>query len=304
MEFVDKIYIISLETHVLRKQLITADLDSAGFDMDKVEWINAIDGTQLDINQCIKDDKINPTFRDPHGILTTTIYGCAMSHNTVYERFLKTSDDYKTALVLEDDASITHTLLRLLLTQSVGYKMFRDEIKKVDWDVIMLGGQQSVIEHEKGSNSVLKPVRRYPITYAGHSYMINKNGAEKLLENNQKIQYAADVNLYTSNVNLYCTPTNYFEQKTGALSKITISNLYLMFGTSLMDYNDVNWENRSTTTIGDYINDENSSKVMQMKQLGVSKKLDVDFVDWKPFVTSYGDEINDWANIHLKIENE
>lgn len=304
MEFVDKIYIISLETHVLRKQIITADLDSAGFDMDKVEWIDAIDGTQLDINQCIKDDKINPTFRDPHGILTKSIYGCSMSHNTVYERFLKTSDDYKTALVLEDDASITHTLLRLLLTKSFGYKMFRDELKTVDWDVLMLGGQEKVMEYEESSNSILKPVRRYPQTYAGHSYMINKNGAEKLLENNQKIQYAADVNLYTSNVNLYCTPTNYFEQKTGALSKITISNLYLMFGQSLIDYNDVNWENRSTTTIGDYINDEDSSFGMNIKQLGVSKKVKIKSVDWDSFITSYGDEINDWANIHLKIENE
>ena len=304
MEFVDKIYIISLERHDLRKKIITADLDSAGFDMDKVEWIDAIDGTQLDINQCIKDDKINPIFRDPHGVLTKSIYGCAMSHNTVYERFLKTSDDCKTALVLEDDAAITHTFLRLLLTKSFGYKSFKSELEQIDWDVLMLGGQEKVIEHEESLNYILKPVKRYPSTYAGHSYMINKNGAEKLLENNKKIQYAADVNLYSSNVNLYCTPTNYFEQKTGALSKITISNLYLMFGTSLITYNDVDGENRSTTTIGDYLNDENPTMGMNIKQVGVSKKVNIKSVDWDSFITSYGDEINDWANIHLKIDNE
>ena len=44
--------------------------------------------------------------------------------------------------------------------------------------------------------------------------------------------------------------------------------------------------------------------MMRVVRKPLLEKLDVDFVDWKPFITSYGDEINNWANIHLKIENE
>lgn len=87
MEFVDKIYIISLKRHKIRKEIMTADLDSAGFDMKKVEWIDAVDGNDLDINQCIKDGTISSTFKDPTGTFSKSIYGCSLSHKSAYERF-------------------------------------------------------------------------------------------------------------------------------------------------------------------------------------------------------------------------
>lgn len=302
MEFVDKIYIISLKRHKIRKQIISADLDSAGFDTSKIEWINAVNGADLDIDECIKDGKVDSTFKDPFGVLTKSVYGCAMSHNTAYEKFLKTSEDVKTALVLEDDAALTHTLLRLLLTQDFGYLTLENELKEIDWDVFMLGGQEKRIEYEQSFNYILKPAKRYPLCYAAHAYMITKKGAEKLLESNKKIQFAADVNLYASDVNLYCTPSNYFEQKTGAIDKFTISKLSSQFVKFLFEYNDVGSENVSTTTFGDYYGDTESMLIANSVQ--ISKKINVESVDWNPFTSPNGDVIEEWANIHLKIENE
>lgn len=302
MEFVDKIYIISLKRHTIRKEIISNDLDSAGFDTSKIEWIDAVNGADLDINECIKDGKIDSTFKDPFGILTKSIYGCAMSHNIAYERFLQTSEDVKTALILEDDAAITHTLLRLLLTQDFGYLTLEREINEINWDVLMLGGQEKRIECEQSFNLILQPVKRYPLCFAAHSYMITKNGAEKLLESNKKIQFAADVNLYAADVNLYCTPVNYFDQKTGALDKFTISKLGSQFEKFLFKYNNVGTENVSTTTFGDYYGDTESMLIANSVQ--VSRKLNVQSVDWNSFNLPNGDVIEDWANIHLKIENE
>ena len=97
-----------------------------------------------------------------------------MSHNIAYKRFLETSDEIKTALILEDDAAITHTLLRLLLTKSFGYDTFETELKEIDWDVILLGGQEKRIEYTQSPNYILKPVKKYPLCYAAHSYIVTK----------------------------------------------------------------------------------------------------------------------------------
>ena len=105
MKFIDKIYIISLERHKIRKQIIFNDLDSAGFDTSKIEWINAINGNDLDIDKSIKDGIINPSFKDPGGILTKSIYGCALSHKMAYEKFLETySTDPERALAYQADS--------------------------------------------------------------------------------------------------------------------------------------------------------------------------------------------------------
>jgi len=302
MEFVDKIYIISLDRHKIRKQTRLADLDSAGFDTSKIEWINAIDGGELDINQCIKDGTIDSTFKDPCGVLTKSVYGCAMSHKIAYERFLNTSDDVKTALVLEDDASITHTFLRLLLTESFGYLSLLDELERINWDVIMLGGQEKRVEHIQGLTYVLKPVKRYPMTYAAHSYMLTKNGAQKLLDSNKSIQFAADVNLYSADVNLYCTPSNFFEQKVGTIDKFTMSSITSNIKQTILNYDDIGNEVLSATTYGDWDGDEETKIIATT--VSVSKKINLDSVDWKPFKLPNGDVIEDWANIHLKIDNE
>jgi len=303
MEFVDKIYIISLEKHSIRKEIITADLDSAGFDSSKIEWINAIDGNTIDIGKSIEDKKIDTTFKDPSGVLTKSIYGCAMSHNMVYKKFLELPDD-KIALVLEDDASVTHTLLRLLLTKSFGYTTLMKEIDEVNWDVLLMGGQEQRIEISPSSKFTIKPAKKYPRTFAAHSYLITKTGAEKLLESNECIQFAADVNIYCSDVRLYCTPISYFTQKVGTFEKYTLTRLDKEFGMFLMVHDGnlaLGEEIISSTTYGDFSFEE-TDNISLYRTTSLSMKLDVDSVNWDSFIAPNGDEVENWANIKLKYE--
>ena len=50
----------------------------------------------LDINQSVKDGIIDDTFLDPFGLLTKSIYGCALSHQLwLTQSLLETDDDAK-----------------------------------------------------------------------------------------------------------------------------------------------------------------------------------------------------------------
>jgi GR25 family glycosyltransferase involved in LPS biosynthesis len=300
MDWIDKIYIISLNRHQNRKRYIFADLDSAGFDTSKIEWIHAVDGSTLDVEQSIKDGKISDTFIDPQGVLTKSVYGCALSHQKAYETFLKTSDNVQTALILEDDASITHTLLRANLPNSFSYKKLIEEKDTFDWGVIVMGGQYKYIEHMESNSFVLKNMERYPLNYAAHSYVINKNSANKLIESNKSIQFAADVNLHCSDVNLYCTPVSYFTQKIGGMDKWMLLELQSKFKKEVL-YKQDNWDTKeiiSSTAYGDYELD--TADGTEFFSVGVSKKLKVESVNWDSFTAPNGDVIENWTNIKLK----
>ena len=292
MNWIDRIYIISLKSHQTRRDTIIRDLDSGGFDTRKVQFIDGVDGSQLDVNQCIKDGIISDTFLDPYGLLTKSIYGCAFSHQLAYEMFLETNDSANTALILEDDASLTHTLLRMLLPNSKGYTKLVDEVGSIDWEVIVMGGQTTHMEYEESDSLVLKKMVKYPNGYAGHSYVITKSGAQKLLDNNKCVRFAADVNIHMSDVNLYCTPVSYFIQKMGNMKKELVSKLINDFQNTLV-YNQRGWdvnEIASGTLTGDDAG---------VKSATISDKIELDSVDWKPFQWK-GDVIEYWTRIHLK----
>jgi GR25 family glycosyltransferase involved in LPS biosynthesis len=298
MNWIDKIYIISLKSQIVRKANILADLDSAGFDTSKIEWIEAIKGIDLDIHQCINDGSISDVFLDPFGLLTKSIYGCSLSHQLAYKMLLESEDDVKTALILEDDAAITHTLLRMLLPNSIGYTKFIEDIDDIDWEVIMLGGQKTEMEHEDNNSVLLKKMVKYPTTYAAHAYAINKPGARKLLKNNECVRFAADVNIHMSDVNLYCTPISYFIQKMGNMKKELAHDLINDYA-GFIKYSQNDWDPsdiESSTVYGDGTTSDGTNT----KTVVISAKVDIDSVDWKPFQWN-GGIVDGWTRIHLKV---
>ena len=134
---------------------------------------------------------------------------------------------------------------------------------------------------------------KYPNGYAGHSYVITKSGAQKLLDNNKCVRFAADVNIHMSDVNLYCTPVSYFIQKMGNMKKELVSKLMNDFQNTLV-YNQRGWdvnEIASGTLTGDDAGVNSAT---------ISDKIELDSVDWKPFQWK-GDVIEGWTNIHLKL---
>ena len=300
MDFIDKIYIISLERHKNRSKTLEADLETAGFDKSKIEWITAIDGNELDITECLDNGIISDTFTDPYGNLSKGVYGCALSHQLAYKKFLETSSEIKNCLVLEDDACVSHTLLRIALPNSFGYKKLLEEMDTFDWDVILMGGQDKLLEYEKTDSYVLKNPKKYPSEFAAHSYLITKKGAKALIKSNESIRFAADVNLHCSDVNLYCVPSSYFNQKLGDFPKWIVREIHNRVKGRVLfaSYGQSIDESVSATTFGDY--SEGELKGNPNKNAIISNKLEIISMDWKPFIAPNGDEIEGWGNIHLK----
>ena len=222
---------------------------------------------------------ISDTFIDPNGGLTMGVYGCALSHQLVYKKFLETPSEIKNCLILEDDSSVSHTLLRFLLPNSFGYKKFIEEMDEFDWDVISLGTQTKQTEFEETKSYVLKKSVQYPLNYAAHSYIVNKKGARKLIDSNTPIKFIFDVNIHCGVVNLYCTPSSYFIQKQIMESTLKWLNLDLenKFKLGVM-YNNNGWdldEVVSATTIGDYKAEE---LLTGYKGVRISNKIEIDSV--------------------------
>tara|TARA_B100000768_G_C11193800_1_gene338532 strand:- start:45 stop:968 length:924 start_codon:yes stop_codon:yes gene_type:complete len=302
MDFVDKIYIISLERHKNRSKLLKTDLLTAGFDESKIEWIEAVDGNELNIIESIKNNTISDTFIDPYGCVSKGVYGCALSHQLAYEKFLETPSDIKNCLILEDDACVSHTLLRFLLPNSIGYGKFIKEMDTFDWDVILMGGQEKLMDTKKSKGCVLNRMKKYPKSYAAHSYIINKIGAKALIDCNKPIRLAADVNLHCSDVNLYGVPSSFFNQRQGAFEKWQSIELQSKFAGNIL-YNKQNWELDeiiSSTTYGDHTDDD-LSKGTHKKAL-ISNKLEVSSMNWDLFTTPKGENKRGWANIHLNTD--
>lgn len=305
MKWVDKIYIISLDRHENRRKKIFADLESAGFNTSKIQWVNAVDGNGLDITTLISNGTIHPTFKDPNGLLTKAIYGCAISHQLVYFNFLS-DNDLETALVLEDDAALTHTGLRTLLPNSNAYQKFIEERDTFDWEVIFVGGASKIMPYHEMESHVLKKMLRYPTGFAAHSYIINKSGAEKLIRSNQPIQFAADVNIHCSGANIYCTPISYFSQKVGELDRWTTTEMHQNYVSNVLnDKNEDGNDNLSSTTYGDVYgevnkNDYTGGKGKSFNTAHISKKIRIDGVNWDTFTAPNGDIIENWTNIKLK----
>jgi GR25 family glycosyltransferase involved in LPS biosynthesis len=306
MKWVDKIYIISLERHEARRERLYADLRTAGFDTSKIQLVKAVDGNTLDINQLITNNVISDTFLDPNGLLTKAIYGCAISHQLIYNDLLK-NPNIETALILEDDAALTHTGLRTLLPNSDAYQKFVEEKNQFDWDVIMVGGASKIMPYYGIESHVMKPMVRYPKGYAAHSYIINRSGAEKLMRGNTPIQFAADVNIHCSGAKIYCTPISYFAQKVGELDRWTASELHQNYVSyALHGKNKGGNDNLSSTTYGDsfgevdkddYTAKENGKS---FNTAHISNKINIESVNWNPIVVPNGDTLEGWTNIKLK----
>lgn len=305
MKWVDKIYIISLDRHKKRRDTLFADLRTAGFDTSKIQWIQAVDGNSLDLDLLLKNGTINPTFKDPNGLLTKAIYGCAISHQLIYRNFLS-NDSLETCLILEDDAALTHTGLRTLIPNSDAYQKFEEEKNTFDWDVIMVGGASKIMPYHGIQSHVLKPMLRYPNGYAAHSYIINKSGAEKLVKSNQPIQFAADVNIHCSGAKVYCTPISYFSQKVGELDRWTTTEMHENYVSNVLNkHNGGGNDNLSSTTYGDVYgeidkDDYTGGKGKSFNTAHISNKINIEGVNWNPIVVPNGDTLEGWTNIKLK----
>jgi GR25 family glycosyltransferase involved in LPS biosynthesis len=306
MKIFDKVYIISLNTGKKRREHIVGELNSIGW--RNYEFIDAIPGSEINkISELIDKEIVSNPFIDPNGLLTKNIIGCALSHKMAYQKFL--DDGHDTCLILEDDAMITPIGYKFLLNGF--HKKIKNELDKTNWDIFIWGlvGDNIPNYGPIYNNSVLVEYKKYSPDWAAHAYQINRKGAQKLLDNNTPIKYAADVNLETGNCNIFATAYTLIAQKTGDFNRFTADNL----AESLTGV--IYQEEFKSTTLGSihnnaplggyssyeiYFGADRSIKYESRKYAcNISKDIDVKSVSWETFKDAEGTECKNWCHIHF-----
>jgi GR25 family glycosyltransferase involved in LPS biosynthesis len=328
MKWIDKIYIITLPEYKARQDKIYHDLLSAGFDEYKIEWIKGVKGDDLDVNKMLDDGEISDKFYDPNGSLTRNIYGCALSHQRAYERFLEESKEnpnIKTALILEDDAALSHTALRTLTKHNKVYELFQEEADEMydDWGVIMLGGIMNQIDWEEehpDNKKILKRMKYSKYGYAGHSYVINPKGAEKLIESNKKLKYAADTNIHLADTKIFTPTISYFVQKVSDVDRLTAYKMAVKFENYVLyNIDEYGREFQSQTAQNSHhqMDADNFDEQIEQKYdwdegelfgaggktiytAQVARDIEPKKLTFEPFTAENGDTIKGWVTVNLR----
>jgi GR25 family glycosyltransferase involved in LPS biosynthesis len=166
---IDHIYVINLKRDVDRKKRMEEQLKK--HDLQKYTFFEAIDGQNEDLSKY--DFKVIPEWYNPINkkIMTKGEIACALSHYKLWEQIIVS--DFQNVLILEDDA---------IFLDHFSKKIEEMDMTNVDIDFLYLGRRKLnvEIEEEKFNDFLLKPL----YSYRTHAYILQKNGAKKLLSCN------------------------------------------------------------------------------------------------------------------------
>lgn len=171
-------FCINLEKRYDRKENMQKMFDK--FNITDVNFVKAVDGKQLEPSIDIYKLFYNNNFSYRKGVI-----GCALSHYELWKQLLNDTDaDFY--IIYEDDivefAENTNQKIQEIIS----------DLKNVDWDLMFLGFHKAYNEnHFPSVNSLVSLTCQYNVApfniksneYAGglFSYMIHKNGAEKII---------------------------------------------------------------------------------------------------------------------------
>ena len=162
------IHIVNLERRKDRKKKMIENLD--GNNITNYEFFKAFDGSTMVGTYTLKQLFEGNDFANNRGVI-----GCAMSHLTLWKRLLQ-DDDNDFYLILEDDIEFTDDFSEI-------FDLVRGFEQK---DIIFLGYSMKEAERNKIdiSNTTLQLNKLNKTRYIGgfFSYLINKNGAKKLID--------------------------------------------------------------------------------------------------------------------------
>lgn len=182
------IYVINLDKDADRLEKMKKRLEPNDF-----KRIKGIYGNEHDFSN---DDSVYFTCKY---FCPKSVIGCALSHRIALKTFLETSEK-EYLLLLEDDAE----------------PMMNDYIEKTEESIKNAPSDWDVLKLDWGK-SICKPLNRYfDKDYLNYysalttALVINKKGAEKILQN--KIYWHYDSDLYFYGLNIYNTPDKIFKQ--------------------------------------------------------------------------------------------
>lgn len=200
---VDKVYVINLKEHALRRKRINHNFNKLNIDFEFVEGINW---------KSYKDNfeelhgYLNEDFYDPNGWFSYGIICCALSHRKAYKQFLDSGKE--TALFFEDDVKTTKYF------NNFDFLQLEKDLNTIDWGVCFLGKYYKDIKVNKHIKNDLYEYSHFEETqFAAHAYILNRKSAQWLYNNTKIINYPADLRLEICPFNLVSTKNSLFVQR-------------------------------------------------------------------------------------------
>ena len=213
----DNVYVISLPKRNDRRKRIERIFNGLDY-----KFIDSFDGYKdIDVQTLIDKKELSTEFKDPQGLITKGIIGCALSHKKAWKEFLNTGDE--TAVFFEDDIKPTQPIFRIppgdKVTKDTEYtKYYWNLLKEIsrlrNWSVIFLGKKMSEYPGEVVTKNIIKPTYGKS-GWGAHSYVLNRDSAKRLVKEYSPIDFAADVFLENtiSDGNTYGVNPSLFRQE-------------------------------------------------------------------------------------------
>ena len=227
-----KSYVINLEKYYYKYELSLKRLNKINLKPERFNAIYIEDENSEEIKR-ITYPSVQYTIKNGryshNNIGTTGALGCYLSHVTLWKMLLESDEEM--FLIFEDDVDINKNINNF--TENINNTI--NLINENDWDIIFLG-----YFYNNTNNINIKYFKPINIIYGTHSYIINKNGARKLLKNafpivDQLDSYISYMSL-TRNINLYCTKNVFFSQNNLSGTLIQTDNSIRPF---ITQYNDI-----------------------------------------------------------------
>jgi glycosyl transferase family 25 len=226
-----KSYVINLEKYKKKYDLCLKRLSNINISPNRFNAIY-IDNENDDEIKKITYPSVQYTIKNGryahNNIGSKGAIGCYLSHTTLWKKLLESNEDM--FLIFEDDVDINENINNFNSKINNNLNLINNN----DWDVIFLGYFNF---NENEVNKKYTKVKN--IIYGTHAYLINKKGAQKLLNNAFPI--VDQIDSYMSfmainrNVNSYMTSDVFFIQNNTAGTVIQTDHSIRPF---ITQYND------------------------------------------------------------------
>lgn len=228
MEVTDVIYIINMKKDHVRKSDIIRKLQNIGW--NNYEFIDAVCGDDLpETKELVQNGILDKTFIDPNGKLNKNVIACALSHKKAYTKFLNSEHD--NCLILEDDIGFSEEFYKMALNGTL-WHMFHGELYthpklKNYWECFFIGLSLETIPNygHPFNCGFVREYMSYTPDWAASAYILNKKSAQKLIDNNTPVRYAADINIECGLKNIYCSEHSLIRQYAGEFTEVQTNRI-------------------------------------------------------------------------------
>jgi GR25 family glycosyltransferase involved in LPS biosynthesis len=302
----DVIYIINMRKDHIRKSDMIRKLENIGW--TNYEFIDAVCGDNLPgTKELVQKRILNKTFIDPNGKVNKNVIACALSHKKAYATFL--NSEHETCLILEDDIGFSEEFYKMLLNNSLS-DMFHKELYvnprlRDSWECFFIGLSLETIPHYGSAFGCLHVMeyRSYTPDWAASAYVLNKKSAQRLIDNNSPVRYAADINIECGLKQIYCSNYSLLQQYAGKFTEVETSRIAEHINSYLRNtsyYSNTNMPHDQRINIA-YWNRKEKNPVYEspVRHCLIHSNIDFKSIEFKNHTDYNGSICPKWAHINF-----